>query len=97
MAISVSHRMAGDVYQAKDRASEAGKGRRDQFRAVPKEGTLVSMDTFAIPADAKNVDEAHAFINFMLRPEIAARNTNATHFANAVFASKADDQPGNRQ
>ncbi len=78
---------AGDVYQAKDRADEAGKGVQVRF-AVPKEGTLVSMDTMAIPADSKNVDNAHAFINFMLRPEIAARNTNATHFANAVFASK---------
>jgi putrescine transport system substrate-binding protein len=78
---------SGDVYQAKDRAKEAGKGVELSF-AVPKEGTLVSMDTMAIPADAKNPDGAHAFINFMLRPEIAARNTNKTHFANSVLSSK---------
>jgi putrescine transport system substrate-binding protein len=78
---------AGDVYQAKDRAKEAGKGVEVKF-AVPKEGTLVSMDTMAIPADSKNVDEAHAFINYFIKPEIAARNTNATNFANSVLSSK---------
>jgi putrescine transport system substrate-binding protein len=85
--ICVAVGWAGDVYQAKDRASEAGKGVEVSF-AVPKEGTLVSMDTMAVPADAKNVDNAHAFINFMLRPDIAARNTNATNFANSVLSSK---------
>ena len=42
-----------------------------------------------IPKDAKNVEEAHAFIDFMLRPEIAAQNTNLTNFANGVLAAKA--------
>jgi putrescine transport system substrate-binding protein len=83
---------AGDVYQAKDRAEEAGKGVKVTF-SVPKEGTLVSMDTLAIPADAKNVDGAHAFISFLLRPENAARNTNATNFANAVLSSKDKVEP----
>ncbi len=78
---------AGDVYQAKDRATEAGKGVEVKF-AVPKEGTLMSMDTMAIPADAKNVDEAHAFISYFLKPETASRNTNATNFANSVLSSK---------
>jgi putrescine transport system substrate-binding protein len=85
--ICVAIGWAGDVYQAKDRAAEAGKGVEVNF-VVPREGTLVSMDTLAIPADAKNVDEAHALINFLLRPEIAARNTNATNFANAVLSSR---------
>jgi putrescine transport system substrate-binding protein len=85
--ICVAIGWAGDVYQAKDRATEAGKGVEIRF-AVPKEGTLMSMDTMAIPADAKNVDSAHAFINYLLKPEIAARNTNATNFANSVLSSK---------
>jgi putrescine transport system substrate-binding protein len=78
---------AGDVYQAKDRAEEAKNGVEIAF-AVPKEGALMNLDMLAIPADAKNVDHAHAFINFLLRPEIAARNTNATNFANSVLSSK---------
>ena len=37
----------------------------------PKEGAIFWMDNFAIPANAKNVENAHKFINFLLRPEIA--------------------------
>lgn len=39
----------------------------------PSEGAILWMDCMAIPAGAKNVDEAHAFINFILRPEIGAK------------------------
>ena len=46
-------------------------------------------DTFAIPADAKNVAEAHEFINFMMRPEIAAMNTNFVSYASGNLAAKA--------
>ena len=37
----------------------------------PEEGAVFWVDSFAIPAGAPNVDEAHAFINFLLRPDIA--------------------------
>ena len=37
----------------------------------PEEGFVISIDGFAIPASAKHVENAHQFINFMLRPEIA--------------------------
>jgi putrescine transport system substrate-binding protein len=46
-------------------------------------------DNFAIPKDARNVDEAHAFINYMLRPEVAAKNTNFLSYANGNLASQA--------
>jgi putrescine transport system substrate-binding protein len=45
-------------------------------------------DSFAIPADAKNAAEAHEFINFMLRPEIAAKNTNFVSYASGNLAAK---------
>ncbi len=54
---------------------------------IPQEGGALWIDVFAIPQDAPHVREAHAFINFMLRPEIIARVTNATDTANCIPAS----------
>lgn len=79
---------AGDSLQARNRAREAKNGVEINY-VIPKEGTLISLDSFVIPKDAAHVAEAHAFIDFMLRPEIAARNTNLTNFANGVLAAKA--------
>ena len=78
---------SGDAQQARARAREAGAG-VDIGYAIPREGTLISIDALAIPKNAPHAEAALAFINFLLRPEIAARNTNATKFANGVLASK---------
>jgi putrescine transport system substrate-binding protein len=50
-------------------------------------------DSMAIPADAKNVAEAHEFINFMLRPEVAAANTNFVSYASGNAAARAHVDP----
>lgn len=42
--------------------------------AIPKEGTNLWIDGWVITKDAKNVDNAHKFIDFMCRPDIAVRN-----------------------
>jgi putrescine transport system substrate-binding protein len=78
---------SGDSFQAKNRARDAGNGVEIDY-VIPREGTLMSMDNIAIPKDAGNVDEAYAFIDFLLRPESAARNTAASNFANGVAASR---------
>jgi putrescine transport system substrate-binding protein len=78
---------SGDAYQARARAQEANNG-IDIDYVIPKEGTLMSLDTLAIPKDAPHVAEAYAFIDYLMRPKIAARNTNATNFANGVLASQ---------
>jgi putrescine transport system substrate-binding protein len=78
---------SGDAFQARARAKEAGNG-VDVRYVIPREGALLSLDNLAIPADAPHPDAAYRFINFLLRPDIAARNTNETHFANGVVASK---------
>ena len=44
---------------------------------------------YAIPADAKHPDNAHAFINFMMQPEVAAANSNFVNYANGNAASLA--------
>ena len=83
---------SGDVLQAKTRADEAAaKTRRRAPRVdyvLPKEGAHMWFDSFAIPKDAPHVEEAHAFIDYMMRPEVAARNTNAVSYANGNLASQ---------
>jgi len=79
---------SGDVLQAKQRAIEAKNKVVVQY-LLPKEGALQWFDTLAIPADAPNVDNAHAFINFLLRPEVIARVTNEVKYPNANPASLA--------
>ena len=77
---------SGDVKQAHDRAAEAGKG-VDLAYAIPREGAIANYDVLAIPADAPHVHNAHLFIDFLLRPEVAARNSNLIKYANAVIPS----------
>jgi putrescine transport system substrate-binding protein len=73
---------SGDVLQARDRAAEAGKP-VDIRVSIPKEGALMWFDTLAIPADAKHPGNAHLFIDYLLRPEVAARNSDFVNYANA--------------
>ncbi len=80
---------SGDVLQARDRAAEAANNVEVAY-SIPKEGAVIWLDSFAIPADAPHPDNAHAFINFMLRPDIAARNSNYVFYANGNKASQAE-------
>jgi len=75
---------SGDVKQAHDRAQEAGKG-VDLAYSIPEEGAIANYDTLAIPADAPHVRNAHLFIDYLLRPDIAARNSNLIKYANTVL------------
>src|SRR6266536_2626857 len=61
--------------QAQKRAGEAKNG-VDIGYVIPKEGAQLWFDNLAIPRDARHPAEAHALIDFLLRPEIAAKNTN---------------------
>lgn len=79
---------AGDSLQARNRAREAGSDVEIAY-AIPSEGTLMSMDNLAMPIDAPHVAEAYMFIDYLLRPDVAARNTKATNFANGVGPSRA--------
>jgi putrescine transport system substrate-binding protein len=76
-----------ESFRARERAVEADSEAEIGF-AIPKEGSLMLLDNLVIPTNAQNVDEAYAFIDFLLRPEIAARNTNFTHLASGVLAAK---------
>ncbi len=77
----VAHAYSGDVFISKDRAAEANNGNVPTY-TIPKEGARVFFDAMYIPADAKNVDAALAFMNDMLDPKVAAANSNYVFFAN---------------
>jgi putrescine transport system substrate-binding protein len=77
---------SGDILQARDRAVEAGQGTVVKF-SIPKEGTIIWFDMLTIPSDAKHVDNAHQFINYMMDPQVAANNSNTVNYANGNAAS----------
>ena len=77
---------SGDILQAKSRAEEAKQG-VEIGMSVPVDGTIIWFDMYAIPADAPHPKNAHAFINFMMEPKVAAANSNFVHYANGNSAS----------
>jgi putrescine transport system substrate-binding protein len=78
---------SGDIMQARSRAAEAKSGIAIGY-TIPKEGAQMFFDNLAIPADAKNVNEAYELINFLYRPAIAARNSDFLSYANGNLASQ---------
>jgi putrescine transport system substrate-binding protein len=85
--ICVANSWSGDYGVAKARAAEAGIDVNLAY-FVPKTGAPAWFDLWSIPADARNVDNAYKFIDYLLRPEVIAACTNFTGYANANTASK---------
>ena len=81
--VCVAMSWSGDYAQARERAREVGRDLNLAYR-VPKEGSLFFFDGLFIPADAPHPDNAHTFLNFLLRPEIMAANSDETRYGNAV-------------
>src|ERR1700737_1444492 len=77
---------SGDIMQARSRAAEA-KNDIEIGYSIPKEGAQMFFDNLAIPADAKNIAEAYELINYLYRPEIAAKNSDFLSYANGNLAS----------
>ena len=78
---------SGDVIQSRKRAAEAKSSIEIGF-AIPKEGAQLWFDNFAIPKDAPHVAEATELINYLLKPEVAAKNSNFVAYANGNLASQ---------
>ncbi len=70
---------SGDINIAADRVKEMG-GAEEIVPLLPTGGGLVFIDTMAIPADAKHVNNAHAFIDFYLRAENGAAMANEMNY-----------------
>ncbi len=85
--ICVAVGWSGDIIQASDRAEEAGNGNDIQY-VIPKQGAAMWFDMMAIPKDAKNVENAYVFMDYILRPEVIAKISNYVAYANGNAASK---------
>jgi putrescine transport system substrate-binding protein len=77
---------SGDINIARNRAAQAQSGAEIEA-LIPSGGATLFFDTMAIPRDAKNIENAHRFINYILRPEVHAALTNKVFYANPNTAS----------
>ncbi|MCY1168595.1 extracellular solute-binding protein [Polaromonas sp.] len=83
---------AGDINIARGRAMENNNGNEVEA-LLPSTGGLIFFDNLAIPKDAKHPNNALAFINYFLRPEVSASLTNELGYATANKASLANVKP----
>jgi putrescine transport system substrate-binding protein len=84
--ICVALGWSGDIFQAQARAEEA-KNNVPVGYAIPKEGAASFFDMMAIPADAKNVEAAHIFLNYILTPEVIAPISDYVAYPNGNSAA----------
>lgn len=84
--ICVAVGWSGDVFQAADRAEEAGQGVEVDY-VIPEEGAPMWFDMLAIPKDARHPGNAHKFLDFLMRPEVIAGISNYVAYANGNAAS----------
>ena len=84
----VAHGYVGDLVQARTRANEANKGVHIAIY-IPKEGAVLNIDAASVPTDAPHPENAQAFIDFLLQPDVIAAVTNNVGFANAVIPARA--------
>ncbi|MBX0326737.1 spermidine/putrescine ABC transporter substrate-binding protein [Oscillochloris sp. ZM17-4] len=71
----IAHAWSGQAIQAHNGLGDEFSGNPDILFTMPKEGGMIWMDNLAILKDSPNAYTAHVFINFLMRPDIAARNT----------------------
>ena len=83
---------AGDINIARARAIENKNG-NDIQTLLPSTGGLIFFDNLAIPKDAKHPINAHAFINYFLKPEVSASLTNELGYATANKMSLVNVKP----
>ena len=83
---------SGDINIARQRAID-GKTGQDIQALIPSNGGILFFDMMAIPVDAPNAANAHAFINFIMRPEVHASLTNKVFYANPNKESRKFVKP----
>jgi putrescine transport system substrate-binding protein len=84
--VCIAMSWSGDYAQAQARAEEEGIDIELAY-AVPREGTTIFLDSLLIPADAPHPENAHRFLNYLMRPEVIAPISDLLRYANANRAS----------
>jgi putrescine transport system substrate-binding protein len=79
---------SGDIERARSRAKEAANGVNLVY-LLPREGALLTVDMVGIPADAPHPHNAELWMNYLLRPDVAAGISNFIHYPNGNRASLA--------
>jgi putrescine transport system substrate-binding protein len=91
-SICVALGWSGDINIARQRAIDGKTGQKIEA-LLPKTGGIVFMDVMVIPADAPHPNNAHKFIDYLLRPEVHASLTNKVFYANPNKESKKFIKP----
>ncbi len=86
-SICVAMAWSSDMNISAQRAKESRSGQTIQV-LIPKKGGVLFYDTIVIPKDAANVDNAYRFINYRLRPEVAAGDTNKVRYPSPVVGAE---------
>jgi putrescine transport system substrate-binding protein len=84
--VCVSLSWSGLMLQARDRGAAATRPVTVRY-VIPREGAPMWFDTVAIPADAPHPDNAHAFLNYLMEPEVSAAISNHVRYASANAAA----------
>ena len=82
---------SGDIFFARDMAKEKKTG--TIVYNVPKEGSQLWFDLLVIPGKAQNKDGAYRLLNYLMKSEVAAANTNFLQYANPVLTSTPFIEP----
>ncbi|AOS95787.1 Putrescine-binding periplasmic protein precursor [Microbulbifer aggregans] len=82
------HGWSGDILQAQAEAREMGNDSEIRY-ITPREGFPIWIDVVALTAAAPNSDEAYAFMNYLMRPEVIAEVSNELQYANANLEARA--------
>jgi spermidine/putrescine transport system substrate-binding protein len=82
--VDIAVEWSGDVFQVMEENP-------DLRYVIPKEGTIIWVDTIAIPTGAPHQALAEQFINFLLKPDVSAKNSNFIKFGtpNKISVEKA--------
>jgi len=84
--ICVAIGFSGDVLQAMTTAQQAGNGVKIGY-SLPREGTTIAVDTVVIPKGAPHLDNAYAYMDYLLQPQVIANISNAVQYPNGNAAA----------